>query len=162
MSFESQAIRGVTQHFGPRKTDGRYGGQVVTQGMIKEQIIRIRYNELPDGTSAKSPIIPARATIVSAMFHVKTAFAGGTSYKVGVYDASTGAAVDDDSIFTAANLPLASINADGAVVVGSGADINGDVGSVPVRVGIVAAGTFSAGYAEIIIRYMEAPPTPTA
>lgn len=158
--FETQAIRGVTQHFGPRKTDGRYGGQYITEGSIKEEVIRIRYNELPDGTSPKSPIIPAHATILDARFKVKTAFGGGTSYKIGTYNASTGAAVSDNSIFTTANLALANIDADGDVVAGSGAGIGVGVGAAAVRLGIVAAGTFTAGYAEIIVRYVEAPPSP--
>lgn len=158
--FETQAIRGVTQHFGPRKTDGRFGGQYVTEGSIKEEVIRIRYNELPDGTSPKSPIIPAHATIIDARFKVKTAFAGGTSLAVGTYNASTGTVVDADGVFTDANLALVFIDADGDNVVGSGDDINTSVGAAAVRIGITATGTFTAGYAEIIIRYVEAPPSP--
>lgn len=162
MPFETLAIRGVTNHYGPRKTDGQYGGQTITEGMIKEQVIRFRYDELPTGTSPKSPIIPAYATIIDARLKVKTAFAGGTDYVIGTYNASTGAVIDDDGIFTAANLALANIDADGDVVVGTGDDINANAFSVPVRIGIVATGAFTAGYAEVVIRYMEAPPTPKA
>lgn len=162
MSFETQAIRGVTNHYGPRKTDGRFGGQVVTEGNIKEQVIRFRYNELPNGSSPKSPIIPAHATIIDARIKVKTAFAGGTSYAIGTYNSSTGVVVDADGIFTDANLALANIDAVGDTVVGSGDDINTSVGAAAVRVGITATGTFTAGYAEVIIRYIESPPAPTA
>lgn len=162
MPFESLAVRGVTQHFGPRRTDGSYGGQVVTEGSIKEEVIRIRYNELPTGGSAKSPIIPANASILSAVFKVKVAFAGGTSFTVGTYNSSTGVAVSADGLLTAANLALANIDAVGDLVTGSGAQVNASVGTSAVRVGMAATGTFTAGYAEIVIRYMEAPPTPTA
>ena len=162
MPFESQAVRGVTQHFGPRRTNGSYGGQVVTEGSIKEEVIRIRYNELPTGGSAKSPIIPANASVLSAQFKVKVAFTGGTSFTVGTYNASTGAAVVADGLMTAANLALANINAVGNLVTGSGTQVNTSVGTSAVRVGMAATGTFTAGYAEIVIRYLEAPPTPTA
>lgn len=162
MGFETQAIRGVTNHYGPRRTNGSFGGVVVTEGTVKEEVIRIRYNELPTGASPKSPILPAHSTIVDAFFKVKTAFAGGTSLKVGTYKASDGTAVDDDGAFTTTNLAVANIGAVGDVVKGSGAQINASVGADAVRLGIVATGTFTAGYAEIIVKYVVAPPAPTA
>ena len=59
MGYEVMPKTGVTQHYGPRKTRGDYGAEYITEGSIKETVIRCRYNELPTGGSAKSPIIPA-------------------------------------------------------------------------------------------------------
>jgi len=160
MGFETQAVRGVTAHFGPRRTDGKYGGQVVTAGNIVEEVVRIRYNDLIAGNSPKAPVIPANATIVGSTINVITAFTGGTSLAVGTYKKSNGTALIADAFHTAASLVTANLGA-GKSLIGTGGSI-GIAITEDATVGVVAVGTFTAGYAEIVIRYIKQAPAPKA
>lgn len=160
MGFETQAVRGVTAHFGPRRTDGKYGGQVVTAGNIVEEVVRIRYNDLIAGNSPKAPVIPANATIVGSTINVITAFTGGTSLAVGTYKKSNGTALIADAFHTAASLVTANLGA-GKSLIGTGGSINVAI-TEDATVGVVAVGTFTAGYAEIVIRYIKQAPAPKA
>lgn len=95
--------------------------------------------------------LPAGVRVLSAQLMVTVAFAGGTSLKVGTYDVTTGAAVDDDGLITDANAPLASLGAK-AFVQGSGAQLNTAAGlAADYNVKAVATGTFTAGEATLRI-----------
>ena len=108
--------------------------------------------------------IPANSSITQAYLVMGEAAAGGTSIKVGLFQAN-GTAIDDDGILTAtagvtANMALGDrINADGAFAAGT-AGTNG-IGSARGFIGITTAGTFTAGKGRLVIRYIDPQPVPS-
>ena len=99
------------------------------------------------------PVIPAGSTITRAVAVTKEAAAGGTSINIGLYNASTDAAVDADGVFAAA--ALADFAAVGDTVQGAGALVGSGLGTSAndTRVGIVPTGTFTAGKVKVFIEY---------
>jgi hypothetical protein len=154
MGFEVDARRGVQNHYGVRVTNLKSGGRI-EQSVLKQLEYVFNFNDLPTGTLTNlDAVIPAFSKIVSAKLEVLTAFAGGTSYVVGLNNASTGVAVDADGLLTAAQLPLANIDARGDFITGAGALVGVSVGAAAVDVAVVATGTFTAGKARLIVEYL--------
>ena len=73
MGYETDATRGVNNHYGPRKVDGKFGGQLNSDGLVKKAMWVIEYADLPAGgsTSNMEMVIPANSTIVSAKMYVE-------------------------------------------------------------------------------------------
>lgn len=155
MGIEIDSKRGVAASYGVRTPTGQYGSQESSKmGAVKSASWSFTFATLPvPGTSRLQFSIPANATIVRALFVTDTAFAGGTSYTVGLQTAA-GVEIDNDGLLTAANLPLASINADGKTVVGSGPLINAGIGAAAGELVVVATGTFTAGAGRVIVEYI--------
>ena len=107
-------------------------------------------------------LIPQGAYILSARFQTIVAFAGGTSYDIGLYDAA-GAAIDADGLFDA--LLVAEINAVNEWADSSdftGALVGVDAGLTADAYLVAAAtGTFTAGKGRVLIEYREADFDPT-
>ncbi len=163
MAYTNEAGLGVTNHYGARKTEARYGGEYVTKGSVKEHVIRFNFAEVPNSgfnTNPKFHFISKDATILSARLVVREAFAGGTSYQVGVYKLSDGTAIDADGLITATEAAIANLGTVGAAVIGKGALIGTKGPSEAFVVGVTGTGTFTAGDAEIVIEYADAPPAP--
>lgn len=99
------------------------------------------------------PVIPAGSTITRATAVTQEVAAGGTSIDIGLYNASTDAAVDADGVFAAA--ALADFAAVGDTVQGAGALVGGGFGTSAneTRVGVVPTGTFTAGKVKVFIEY---------
>jgi hypothetical protein len=156
MGFELDAKRGVLNHYGTRETNERFGGQTTNQqGTVKEAVWEVAYDKLPvAGADNLALSLPANSTIVGARFVTDVAFVGGTSYTVGLAT-SAGVAIDDDGLLTAANLPLANINAKGKTVVGTGALVNAPIGAAAGELVVAATGTFTAGRGRVIVQYIK-------
>lgn len=151
-TLETMAIRNVKQNFGPRDTREDLGGNV-TPGIIHVARWEFNYDQLPvAGLSNLEQVIPAGSSIMSAKLIVKTAFAGGTSLTVGLRQ-KDGTVINDTGLVTAANAPLASLTPAGKVIVGTGALVNTTIGVNPGELQVTAAGTFTAGRAEILVEY---------
>lgn len=104
-----------------------------------------------DGFNAGDTFIPDQAHILSAeVFMLDTAAASGTSITVGTFQ-ENGTAIDADGLVTAANAATASLTAN-ARVAGSGALLNTGV-TQKSYIGLVAAGTFTAGRGYVLIKY---------
>lgn len=146
------STRRAATNYGPR-TNAK---GVPTQQSKDETVvleIPFDYANLPDsGADLMVLSIPVNARIESCRLTVNTAFAGGTSYAIGLEKKSDGTAIDAAGLITAANAPLANINAKGKVVVGSGALV-GTVLAYEAQVAVVATGTFTAGEGVIRLEY---------
>lgn len=149
-------------------------------GSTQELEIRFTYDNLP-GYSAASVsdalknAIPALAAVTEFYVVVEQSFAGGTSLEFGSVKASDGTAVDADGFIPAAVGVTANLVA-GYVICGRGiqvleapdaagtAHVDGDgvyvaaatgpVCTVASLVSVVAVGTFTAGRARIVVRYL--------
>lgn len=146
--------------FGGRTTETTVGAQPRTGGMRQEVILEIRGADLADVDVARQlaygVTIPADALLESAKLFVTTAFVGATAVMdIGTYNASSGAAVDDDGISSA--IAVATL-VDNAVVTGAGAQI-GTVLSVDSKIGVsFDTAAFTAGLATLVVEYvLEAP-----
>ena len=163
MGFESDAKRGVVNHYGPRETNSKFGGEYGTKTKVKTVEYEFTYDDLPDGsTNALNYSIPANARIISAKFIVDAAWtstSGTTDLTVGLEQAD-GTAIDADGLLTAVNLADASIEdaADvGSVITGSGALVGASIGANAgeLVVGSTAA-DLTAGAARVIVEYTKA------
>lgn len=149
-------------------------------GNVYELEYRFSYDDLP-GYSAASvndavkQSIPANAAIVSAWVRVEETFAGGTSLEFGTVKASDGTAVDADGLIPAAVGVTANLVA-GNLISGRGAQVieapdaagtahvdgdgvyvaaaTGPICTVASLLSVVAVGTFTAGRARVILRYV--------
>lgn len=155
MGFELDTKRGVLNSYGPRTTNEKFGGVTTNQqGTVKEAVWEVAFDQLPSaGPDNLAHSIPANAVITGARFVTDTPFVGGTSYIVGLFT-SAGVAIDDDGLLTAANLPLANINAKGKTVVGTGALVNAPIGANAGELVVTATGTFTAGKGRVIVQYL--------
>jgi hypothetical protein len=139
----------------------------LTFGARKQMVVDINYDDLPtfttdlnnDGTnngfSDQDAYIPAGSYITSATLVVETAFAGGTSYNIGLYN-QAGTVIDADGIdagvATAALAANLAVDCDGALVA-TQALVTSDAYLV-----VAATGTFTAGKAKLVIEYLQVSP----
>lgn len=172
MSYEADSKRGVQVLYGPVSTQGKFGRSENSDGREKVLEYVFSYDALPvPGTSYIQAQIPAYAKILDCTLEVLTAFAGGTSYAIGLAQAD-GTEIDNDGLFT--GLATASINARGKVVRGDGvlvpytyvktSDAGAEqdallpayvsIGSAAGELKVVATGTFTAGKAKVRIKYL--------
>jgi hypothetical protein len=154
MTIETAAVRGVTVHYGPRTTEGKYGREGASNGVTKSAEWTFTYDALPvAGTDIMGVSIPAYSKITSATLEILTAFAGGTSYDIGLEE-EDGTAIDVDGIDAA--VALAAIDARGDVVVCNGALVGGvlSTGAAAGKLTVAATGTFTAGKARLVVNYI--------
>lgn len=137
-----------------------------TAGGLKHMVVDINFDDLPtfttdsdnDGTndafSGQDNYIPAGSFITRAIFVVETAFAGGTSYDIGLYD-EDGTVIDVDGIVDA--MLLAEIDDD----VNNAHVCDGDLVGGILHIGaangylvVTEAGTFTAGKGKLLIEYL--------
>jgi len=128
MSFETDSLRGVNVPYGVRTTDSHFGGN---QGDEVVKYLSIEFTAPSTGIAAAAwaidgldAIIPSGSVFKSADVVVETAFDALTALTIGTYLASDGTtAVDADGLVTAVSSALATIDADGDRLVGSGAQL---------------------------------------
>ena len=149
MAYENTAGINVLNHYGPRDRDAKWGGQAKSTGQIKRAEWQFSYDDLPTaGTTNLQFAIPASATIVSSKWITGTAWAGGTSLNVGLYQGN-GTVIDADGL-DAAITPTTA----GAVINGDGALVGAKtIGSEPGELTVAATGTYTAGTATVIVEY---------
>lgn len=158
MGIELDPKRGVLNHYGVRTTDGRYGAQQNSDGVIKSAIWDFTFNTLPTaGTSNLQYVIPANATIVSARLIVDTPFSSTsttTDLTVGL-QTSAGVEIDNDGLITAANATQTTIAVDGGVVTGSGALVGKGIGATAGELVVAGSDTdLTAGAGRVIVEYI--------
>jgi|TARA_R110000744_G_scaffold221479_1_gene340473 hypothetical protein len=166
MGFETNLIRGVETHYGPRSTNKKFGGITQNNGPVKTAEWTWDFDDLPVSGDNKMILrIPANTYIVEAYFQVITAFAGGTTYDIDLVE-TDGSAIGtgEDKLWDA--LALASIDATEVLLelksstCASGSNSGNAVMAKTDAVGqlqVVATGTFTAGRARIIIEYLTVP-----
>ena len=151
-----------------------------TSGNFKEVEIRFDYTNLPAVSAASAAdavknALPAYAAITQAFLVVEQTWVGGTSLEVGTVKQSDGTAVDADGIIPAAVGVTANL-VTGYVIAGRGvqvleapdaagtAHVDGDgvyaaaatgpICTVASLLSVVAVGTFTAGRARLVVRYL--------
>ena len=148
MALENSAGINVVNHYGPRDTDASKGGQAKSTGQIKRAEWQFAYDDLPTyGATNIQFAIPANATIVSSKWITGTAWAGGTSLNVGLYQGN-GTVIDADGL-DAAITPTTA----GAVIDGNGALVGASIGANAGELTVAATGTYTAGTATVIVEY---------
>jgi hypothetical protein len=149
MSYEIDAKRGVTNHYGARETTKKYGGEYGTKTSVKTVEWEFTYDDLP-------------GEILSAKFIVDspwTSTSGTTDLLVGLND-KDGNVIDADGLLTAVNLVDTAIEdaADvGTVVDGTGALVGKSIGAVAGEVVIAPnVADLTAGAGRLIVEYTKA------
>jgi len=154
---------GLVVGFGAQTSETKRGGKPETDGNIEEHVVEFSYDALPDGTGPATDggygVIPAGAIPIDAYLEVLTAFAGGTSYDMDLVD-STGTAIGSgtDKLFD--GILLAALTPAGKRAVSStdAGTHSGDALNVALAsagsLKVTAAGTFTAGKARLVIRYI--------
>ena len=146
--------RRAAQQFGRRLNED----EVLAKSHIKhgEEVLTVTFgfDGLPvSGVDELIGRIPANSQVISARLQATIAFVGGTSYTVGLEEPD-GTVVDADGLITAANAPIAALDAIGEVVDGTGALVGAATPStVATQVVVIAAGTFTAGEATLEVVY---------
>lgn len=174
-------INGARTNFGPRTTEKQVPSYEPTYGERRQLVLTYQFDQAVPETGIATPnldalqlVIPAQSHILAAYWSTQTAFAGGTSFTLGLANAATGAAISATALFTggATGLLLANINAAGKWVKGDGAFFSGVVGtsgaaglleadvsldnnlvSADAVLTITPTGVFTAGVAKIIVEY---------
>jgi hypothetical protein len=163
MAYENNSGLGVLNHYGPRETTKKYGGEYGTKNSVKTVEWEFTYDDLPgESTSALEYSIPANARIISAKFIVDAAWtstSGTTDLEVGLND-KDGNAIDADGLLTAVNLADSGIEdaADvGSVIDGSGALVGASIGATAGEL-VVAPNVddLTAGAGRVIVEYTKA------
>jgi len=147
---------GLTVGFGRRTVEVNSGQQVVTAGASQQIVVKISGPTIPDSdVSAQllhAATIPADSLLLRADLFVTTAFAGASAVlDIGIYNASTGATVDDDgidaAIATATLVDNFDVVCDGALI--------GTVLAQDSKVGVsYDTAAFTAGEATLVIQYI--------
>jgi|TARA_R110001606_G_C14939696_1_gene599089 hypothetical protein len=154
MGYEVGNKRNVATHYGPRTTDGQFGGQESSkEGLLKTAEWDFTYDKLPAaGTTALTYKLPANAMIQSAVLYVTTAFAGASTPTLQV--GHVGEATDADSLIAAAQATNALITVKGSVISGAGAYHKKTIGNTAASVTVsAAAGTLTAGAAKLRVTF---------
>jgi hypothetical protein len=146
-------INGVPQTFGPSAQPDGVTREASVADVVRTLERVFVYSALPAANSNLAADIPAYSQIVDARLETRVAFAGGTSYDIGLIQPG-GGAIDPDGLFAAT--ALAAINAKGKWVVGAGALVGAGIGAAGGQLVAAATGTFTAGEARLIVRYIPA------
>lgn len=161
---------GLTVLYGTREGKNIPGGREIASSGGGEHILRIpfAFDNLPDYTADLNNDgtlngfrpgdvhIPANCIVKEAYLVVRAAWVGGTSLTVGGY-IEAGTVVDADGWITAANAAVANMNEIGNYVPGTGADLAAVTVTAETSktfIKVVAAGTFTAGEAELVLKYL--------
>ena len=152
MAFEN--VGGRQTHYGPSGiTDKKFGAKAAKGGKEVEVVYEFSYDDLPAADDGNEMLIriPAGSKIVSADLIVGTAWLSGTNLTVGLQQ-TDGTEIDNDGLHAA--ILTAALTA-GSLHVGAGADIGtiADASNDGVVV-VTTTGTFTAGDAKLIVKYL--------
>lgn len=155
MALESTG--GRQKFYGPAERNQKWGAKVAKHGSIVEVEYEFTYADLPaaDDGNAMNIVIPAHSLLLDAYTKVGTAWVGGTSLNIGLVQ-EDGTAIDVDGIDAAVLTAALTAN---AIIVNDGALIGATVGANDGVLEVAATGTYTAGSAKILVRYLELPVT---
>lgn len=167
MSLENTSGRGVLSSYGVRTTTNQYGA-VIDDDVVKT--ISLEFTAPSTGMAAAAwaktgldVVIPAGAVLMKADVVVETAFDALTALTIGTYLASDGTtAIDADGIVTALGSALATIDAVGDRLVGTGAQLTtattpSSALSADAVIRVLYTGTApTVGKARLLVSYLQA------
>lgn len=171
MGFESNTGLEVLNHYGPRTTEGKFGGQT-GEAVVKHVVYDISYEDLNSTTAAPftglDHIIPAGSVFLSCQYVVDTAIVGPTAITCGTYtfntDTKAVTAHDADGLMTAAVGVVTALDANGDRVLGTGALLSTGTGAgfamtAPVVIRILpTVAVATAGKMRVYISYLAPQP----
>lgn len=113
----------------------------------------------PDGFQEDDVFLPKNSVVISAYWVSTLTAVGGTSVKIGTFQ-KDGTVIADNNIFTAtelvtANMAVGMKNQGAGALTATAAGTAGS-GSVDAYVAMTATGTYTAGKAKVIIKYLDA------
>jgi len=157
MTFETDAKRGVLNHYGVRTTNQKFGG-ITCPELVKTAVWVFNYNDLPDAATDNLGLsIPAYSKILSARFEVLTAFTSTsttTDLDVGL-QTSAGVEIDNDGLLTAAVLTQTAIATRGNFYTGAGALVGASIGANAGELVVTpTANDLLTGKARVIVEYI--------
>lgn len=147
---------GLRVGFGSRTRETTVGGTPSTSGSRQTIVMKIVGTDLADTDVARQLAygveMPVDSYLESATLFVTTAFAGATAVMdIGIYNAGTGAAVDDDGIGSAIATATLVDNYDAAL---AGALV-GTVLAQRSKIGVTYdTAAFTAGEATLVVTYI--------
>lgn len=149
---------GVSNNYGPRTTDGRFGGSENSGNIIRRALWDFNFDGLPVGsTSGLGFVIPANSTIVSARLYIDTAFTSTsttTTLLIGLEQAD-GTDIDVDGLVAAAQGSAAAIAVADSNIVGAGALVGKTIGAAAGE--LIVAGSANdllTGHARLVVEYV--------
>ena len=141
---------GLVVGFGPNYPERNEAGVIETDGVVKEARLAITYQ-----SSGATVALPAGSVVMDVVMKVGTAWAGGTDVQVG--DGSDADGWMSATQGAVANLTAgATVRAAGAYAIGDAAT-NSGLGKVYASadtLDVAFTGTFTAGTADIFVRYI--------
>jgi len=141
---------GLVVGFGPNYPERNEAGVIETDGVVKEARLAITYQ-----SSGATVALPAGSVVMDVVMKVGTAWAGGTDVQVG--DGSDADGWISATQGAVANLTAgATVRAAGAYAIGDAATNRG-LGKVYASadtLDVAFTGTFTAGTADIFVRYI--------
>ena len=150
---------GLVVGFGPNTTESKAGGEVKTEGHMKEARMYIDYTT-PTTASPFGIVLPAYSLISDVYVEVGTAWATSDAGKLEIGTIGGTAALFEDDFDEQAGTGGTAGNKYTlieAALVGTGSGDRGvlyNVGSSAVRVGVTKTNNFTAGTATIVVRYL--------
>ena len=149
---------GLEVRFGTRSAENERAGVTRISGNKGELVLTFNYDDLPGGSDVSGNTsygtLPAGAIVTDAYVTASTAFAGGTSYDIGLQQLDGSTAIDVDGLFDA--VTLAEVNA-GDSARGHGGTNSGVLLDQPLaaaaQVVASATGSFTAGTAKLVIEF---------
>ena len=172
MAFQNMLIRDVSNYYGVRVTDLKFGAKLHSVGQVKSTAWTFDFDDLPVvGTNKQIQLIPINSYVMEAYFQVITAFTGSS----GLFDIDlvepdgTSIGSGEDKLWD--DLALASIDSTEVLLelksstCASGSN-SGDrimekltaAGNLQVA---IPSGSFTAGRARIVVEYLTVPPAQT-
>ena len=141
---------GLVVGFGPNFAERNVAGVLETDGVVKEARLAITFQ-----SSGATVDLPAGSVVQDVVMKVGTAWVGGTDVQVGDGSDADGW-VSATQGATASLTAGATIRAAGAYAIGDAATNRGlgKVYAAADTLDVAFAGTFTAGTADIIVRYI--------
>ena len=146
----------AASHYGPREIEDVLGSKYAGANGVNILAHTFSFDDLPVASlDEANQKLPANCFIESVSLRVITAFAGGTSYLIGI-ETPAGGTIDADGISGPA-LALTEMDAIGDNVACTGALVGllVGIGTAEAQVVVAETGTYTAGKAVLEIRYRE-------
>lgn len=147
------SLRRAATHYGTRDVEDVLGSKYAGKHGVDVLELTFSFDDLPTTGQDQAILrLPANSRIKTATLTVITAFAGGTSYNIGLSQPD-GTVIDADGIDAA--VATAAIDAVGETVACDGALVanTAGIGANDAQVTVAATGTYTAGKARLRIEY---------
>lgn len=156
MGYEVDSKRGVANHYGVRTTNGEYGAQSQSVGLVKQAVWDFTYDKLPNGgTNNLQFVIPANATIKSALLYIDAAFTSTSTTTDLVVGLETSAGSSAGTLVLASEADQTAIAVAGKVITGGGTLVGLTVGANPVELYVTpSASDLLTGAGRVVVEYV--------